>query len=362
MTNKVVVGLSGGVDSSVAALLLVEQGYEVEALFMKNWDEAGPGDGCLWEADVEDAMQVCERLGIPLNTVDLTCDYWREVFATFLAEYRAGRTPNPDVLCNQEIKFKAFLDKAHERGAQTIATGHYARIESGSDGSRSLLKGIDPDKDQSYFLCRLDQAQLGRARFPIGSLRKTEVRALAKKAGFVTYNKKDSTGICFIGERPFREFLGRYLPVQGGEILTVEGRVIGEHEGAHFYTIGQRQGLGIGGVAGAADAPWYVIAKDADANTLTVAQGGGHDLLYARGLRARNLHWICGSPPAAPFDCAAKTRYRQPDQECRIEAITRDSVRVLFTEPQRAVTPGQYLVFYAGDTCLGSAIIDDAIR
>jgi tRNA-specific 2-thiouridylase len=361
MTAKVVVGISGGVDSSVAALLLLEQGYEVEALFMKNWDEPAPGDGCLWEADVEDAMQVCDRLGIPLNTVDLTLDYWRGVFAAFLDEYRAGRTPNPDVLCNQEIKFKAFLDKARGRGAGCIATGHYARIET-RDGSRALFKGLDEDKDQSYFLCRLDQPQLGGALFPVGGLRKSEVRALAAEAGFVTHDKKDSTGICFIGPRSFREFLGRYLPVQKGEIRTVAGRVIGEHEGAHFYTIGQRQGLRIGGVAGAGAAPWYVVAKDPAANTLTVAQGREHELLFAGGLRARGLHWISGKAPAAPFACSAKTRYRQADQECCIEEIDGDSVRVRFSTPQRAITPGQYIVFYAGEACLGSAVIECATR
>ena len=357
---KVVVGISGGVDSSVAALRLVEQGHDVEALFMKNWDEPGPDDGCLWEADVEDAMQVCEHLGIPLNTVDLTRDYWRDVFAAFLREYREGRTPNPDVLCNQEIKFKAFLEKAGERGAACIATGHYARIESDNSGQRTLLKAIDADKDQSYFLCRLDQARLGRALFPIGGLRKPEVRSLAAKAGFVTHDKKDSTGICFIGERPFREFLGRYLPEQPGDILTIEGRVIGRHEGAHFYTIGQRQGLGIGGVSGARDAPWYVIAKDARANTLTVAQGKEHELLYSRGLRARNLHWIAGEVPAPPFHCRAKTRYRQPDQDCSIESIEDDAIVVSFGAPQRSVTPGQYVVFYDGEQCLGSAVIEGA--
>jgi len=359
---KVVVGISGGVDSSVAALLLLEQGHAVEALFMKNWDEPAEGDGCLWEADVEDAMQVCERLGIPLNTVDLTRDYWHGVFATFLDEYRAGRTPNPDILCNQEIKFRAFAEKAGERGAACIATGHYARTDAGGPGPRRLLKGADPDKDQSYFLCRLDQAQLDRALFPVGGLRKPEVRAIAAKAGFVTHDKKDSTGICFIGERPFREFLGRYLPVQRGEIRALDGRVIGAHEGAHFYTIGQRQGLGIGGVAGAKDAPWYIVAKDAAANTLTVAQGTEHELLYSRGLRAHSPHWISGAAPREPFRCFAKTRYRQPDQPCRIESLEDDSLAVVFDQPQRAVTPGQYIVFYAGDECLGSAIIESSTR
>jgi tRNA-specific 2-thiouridylase len=359
--TRVVVGISGGVDSSVAALLLAEQGYEVEALFMKNWDEPATGDGCLWEADVEDAMQVCERLGIPLNTVDLTRDYWQTVFATFLDEYRAGRTPNPDVLCNQEIKFKAFLEKARARGAELVATGHYARIGT-AGAQRTLRKAIDQDKDQSYFLCRLDQSQLGRALFPVGALRKPEVRAMAAKAGFVTHDKKDSTGICFVGERPFREFLARYLPVQEGEIRTLEGRVIGRHEGAHFYTIGQRQGLGIGGIAGATDAPWYVVAKDPAANTLTVTQGTQHELLYSTGLRARNLHWIAGERPVPPFPCAAKTRYRQADQPCRIEETDGGSISVSFSEPQRAVTPGQYVVFYDGDTCLGSAVIEASIR
>jgi tRNA-specific 2-thiouridylase len=357
---RVVVGLSGGVDSSVAALLLLEQGYRVEGLFMKNWDEPGPDGTCRWEADVEDALQVCEKLGIPLNTVDLSTEYRERVFRYFLAEYGAGRTPNPDVLCNQEIKFNVFLEQALAQGAEFIATGHYARIDR-HGGRWRLLKARDTAKDQSYFLCRLNQAQLARALFPLGNLTKPEVRALARRAGFVTHDKKDSTGICFIEPRAFREFLARYLPEKPGPIVTVDGAIIGEHRGAHFYTIGQRQGLRIGGVRGAEDAPWYVVAKDVASNTVTVAQGPEHALLYCRRLRAVAPHWV-GPAPAAPLACAAKTRYRQPDQACTIEALDGDSVTVAFAEPQRAVAPGQYLVLYDGDVCLGGAVIDQPLR
>jgi tRNA-specific 2-thiouridylase len=358
--TRVVVALSGGVDSAVAAMLLLDAGHRVEALFMSNWIEDDDGY-CTAAADYQDARAVAEELGIPLHKASFAAEYRDRVFERFLAELAAGRTPNPDVLCNQEIKFKAFLEKARARGAELIATGHYARIGT-ADGRNTLRKSVDQDKDQSYFLCRLDQSQLAHALFPVGGLTKPEVRVAAAKAGFVTHDKKDSTGICFVGERPFREFLGRYLPVQKGEIRTLEGRIIGRHEGAHFYTIGQRQGLGIGGVAGATDAPWYVVAKDPAANTLTVTQGTDHELLYSTGLRARNLHWIAGERPAPPFRCMAKTRYRQADQPCRIEEIEGDSVSVSFAEPQRAITPGQYIVFYDGDTCLGSAIIEVALR
>jgi tRNA-specific 2-thiouridylase len=357
MADKVIVGLSGGVDSSVAALLLLQQDCDVEALFMKNWDEQLSDGACIWETDVADAMQVCDRLGIRLNTVDLTVEYWQSVFTEFLKEYGAGRTPNPDILCNQEVKFKAFLDHALKLGADRIATGHYARIHAANHGLE-LRKGADPLKEQSYFLCRLDQRQLGLSRFPIGHLQKPEVRKLAARAGLVTHDKKDSTGICFVGERPFRDFLSRYIPVQNGPIRTLAGQTIGEHLGVHFYTLGQRQGLGIGGVKGAQEKPWYVVGKDVAANTLLVAQGQNHPMLYCRRLSAVNLHWISGQPPAAPYACFAKCRYRQADQPCVIDTLSDNRATVKFRHPQRAVTPGQYIVFYQGEICLGGGVID----
>ena len=356
MTEKIIVGLSGGVDSSVAALLLKRQGYDVEALFMKNWDEKLADGSCLWESDVEDAMLVCDKLAIPFNTVDLTLDYWEKVFSGFLREYQSGRTPNPDILCNQEVKFKAFLEHALELGADLIATGHYARIQR-EDNRYLLRKGADSNKDQSYFLCRLDQRQLGLSSFPIGNLRKPDVRALAAEAGLLTHDK-DSTGICFVGERPFRDFLSRYIPVTNGEIKTLAGITVGEHQGIQFYTLGQRQGLGIGGIRGAGDEPWYVVSKDVETNTLVVAQGHDHPMLFSEKLTASSLHWISGHPPAAPYICRAKTRYRQADQACVIESISKDQVTVKFDRPQRAVTPGQFIVFYDGDVCLGGGIID----
>ncbi|MBI2992753.1 MAG: tRNA 2-thiouridine(34) synthase MnmA [Gammaproteobacteria bacterium] len=357
MTQRVVVGMSGGVDSSVAALLLKEQGYAVEALFMKNWKETASDGSCLWETDVRDAMEVCDRLGIAINTVDLSAEYWQGVFAGFLHEYDAGRTPNPDVLCNQEVKFKAFLNFALGQSADLLATGHYARIAA-RNGSRLLLKGADAGKDQSYFLCRLTQAQLQRSMFPVGDLLKADVRKLAARAGLATHAKKDSTGICFVGERPFRDFLSRFLPARPGEIFDADGRVLGKHEGVHFYTIGQRQGLGIGGVSGMADAAWYVARKDPVQNTLLVVQGHDHPLLFSRRLRACGIHWL-GMAPDAPLRCTAKIRYRQPDQGCVIDAIDGERVTVTFDKPQRAIAPGQYVVFYDTEACIGSAVIDN---
>ncbi len=354
--EKIIVGLSGGVDSSVTALLLKEQGYHVEGLFMKNWDERAEDGSCMWEADVEDAMHVCDTLNIRLNTVDLSREYWDGVFSHFLEEYKQGRTPNPDVLCNQEVKFKAFLEHALRLGADRIATGHYARIRH-QDGAHQLLKGVDENKDQSYFLCRLNQTQLGLALFPVGELEKAEVRRLAKQAGLITHDKKDSTGICFVGERPFRDFLSRFIPKQPGEIRTPDGQVVGTHDGVCFYTLGQRQGLGVGGVKGADEAPWYVIGKNIAANVLIVAQGHDHPLLYSQLLTATGLHWITGEAPKTPIKCAAKTRYRQPDQPCTLTVLA-DHCTVTFEQPQRAVTPGQFVVFYDRDICLGGAIIE----
>lgn len=356
--KHIIVGMSGGVDSSVAAWLLKQQGHRVEGLFMKNWNDRDPEGQCLWQADVEDAMQVCERIGIPLNTVDLSADYRDNVFRNFLEEYKNGRTPNPDILCNQEIKFRAFADHAVAMGADVIATGHYARITKSETGY-TLHKGVDAGKDQSYFLCRLNQTQLARALFPVGELEKSRVRKIAGEAGLDTHDKKDSTGICFIGEQPFREFLSRYIQPQPGDIITTEGKVIGRHMGVCFYTYGQRQGLGIGGVQGAGDAPWYVIAKDIQGNTLTVAQNHDHPWLHTHSLQTSTMHWISGEPPApTPFDCGAKVRYRQPDQSCTVENIEADVCTVRFANSQRAVTPGQYVVLYEGDICLGGGIID----
>ena len=361
MSNSVVVGLSGGVDSSVTALLLLEQGHDVRAVFMKNWLETTPGGQCLWEQDVEDAMQVCDTLGIPLNTIDLSRTYWDAVFARFLEEYRNGLTPNPDIVCNQEVKFKAFRDHARDLGADYLATGHYARCKK-SDSGWVLDRGLDPDKDQSYFLCMLTQQQLEGTLFPVGSLLKSDVRKLAAKAGLATHAKKDSTGICFVGERPFREFLAQFLPVRPGEIRDADGRVIGEHEGVHFYTIGQRSGLGVGGIAGRQDAPWYVATKDPASNTLTAVQGNDHPLLFSRSLCTSPANWIAGQPPATGQTLQLKTRYRQPDQDCTVEQQSNGSLDVMFAAPQRAVAPGQYAVFYTGETCLGGAAIRSVQR
>lgn len=354
---RVVVGISGGVDSSVAALLLLEQGHEVHGVFMKNWEESFEPGYCAAADDLEDARDVCDSLGIPLHRVNFSADYRERVFAHFLDEYRNGRTPNPDILCNKEIKFKSFLDYAQNLGADYIATGHYARRRE-RNGRQELLKGLDPGKDQSYFLHTLNQRQLARALFPVGELSKARVRDLAREAGLVTYDKKDSTGICFIGERDFRAFLGHYLPTRPGPMRTPEGETVGEHSGLAFYTIGQRQGLGIGGRPGDDGRPWYVAGKDPAANALIVVQGGGHPLLANRGLRASPPHWIAGHSPEIPLRCHAKTRYRQPDQPCTIVSLDAQGCEVVFDTPQRAITPGQSVVFYDRDLCLGGGVID----
>ncbi|MEQ8230758.1 MAG: tRNA 2-thiouridine(34) synthase MnmA [Gammaproteobacteria bacterium] len=353
----VVVAMSGGVDSSVAALLVRRAGLRCTALFMKNWHEPASDGQCHWEDDVADALAVCEKLAVDINTVDLSAAYRDAVFADFLAEYRRGRTPNPDVLCNREIKFKAFLDEARALGADFIVTGHYVR-RALRDERHALLKGLDAGKDQSYFLYTLGQDQVARALFPVGALPKREVRALAATAGLPTHEKKDSTGICFIGERRFREFLSRYVPAQPGPIVTLDGRRVGEHHGAVYYTLGQREGLGIGGVRGAAQAPWFVVAKDLDANRLVVAQGHDHPALLSRELEAGALSWVAGAAPAAPFACRAKTRYRQSDQACTVTSLADGRARVVFAEPQRAVTPGQSVVFYDGAEMLGGGVIE----
>ena len=350
------VGLSGGVDSAVAALLLREQGYVVEGLFMKNWDEDDEQDWCPAQQDLADARAVAQVLGIELRTVSFSTEYWDRVFSHFLAEYRAGRTPNPDILCNQEIKFRAFLDFALARGSSRIATGHYARVRR-TDAGHALLKGCDDNKDQSYFLYRLNQHALAHSLFPLGELAKLEVRDIARRHGLPNFARKDSTGICFIGERKFGAFLRRYLPPQPGRMVDTEGRLVGEHQGLMFYTIGQRQGLGIGGAAEGSGEPWYVVDKRVSDNQLVVAQGSDHPALFRASLTATDLHWVAGSAPTAMPAFHARIRYRQRDQSCRITQLQADRCAVSFSRPQRAVTPGQAVVFYHGDTCLGGGTI-----
>lgn len=357
---KVIVGMSGGVDSSVSALLLAQQGYQVEGLFMKNWDEDDGSEYCTAKADLEDARQVCEKLDIKLHTANFAAEYWDEVFEYFLAEYRAGRTPNPDILCNREIKFKVFLEYAELLGADFIGTGHYARTRPSAtkdNRASSLLRGKDGNKDQSYFLYAVSEQAFAKTLFPIGELEKPQVRELAEAHDLVTHDKKDSTGICFIGERRFKDFLEQYIPAQAGDIVTPEGEIIGQHQGSMFYTLGQREGLGIGGVQNRPDAPWYVVAKDVTANVLTVVQGNDHPLLFSSILSTEQLHWINGLPGEASFSCTAKTRYRQTDQSCHVTLTGDGTCRVIFDKPQRSVTPGQSVVFYDDELCLGGGII-----
>ena len=386
--ERIVVGVSGGVDSSVAALLLRQQGFDVTGLFMQNWADDGmpenascisgtpairggrtpkatasqdgasvsrAGD-CRAEDDRRDAVAVCGTLGVPIRFRDFSREYWDSVFQNFLAEYAAGRTPNPDVLCNREIKFKHFLDAARDLGADAIATGHYARIDRVA-GRYRLLRAADKGKDQSYFLHQLGQPQLAATCFPLGDLHKGEVRRIASEAGLATAQKKDSTGICFIGERDFRGFLSRYLPSKPGEIRDPQGVRVGEHGGVFYYTLGQREGLHIGGVRGRDAAPWFVVGKDIACNILYVDQGHDSPWLQSTTLQSEAMHWIAGAPPAIRFDCTAQTRYRQGDEACEVEVTDDGCVRVRFARPQRAVTPGQSLVLYDGDVCLGGAVI-----
>ncbi len=354
--TRVIVGMSGGVDSSVAALLLIQQGYQVEGLFMKNWEEDDGTEYCTAKEDLADAQAVCNTLGIKLHTANFAAEYWDNVFEHFLEEYKAGRTPNPDILCNREIKFKAFLDYAEQLGAHLIATGHYVRRRD-SNGVSELLKGVDANKDQSYFLHAVGGEQIHKSLFPVGEYEKPFVRELAEQHGLITAKKKDSTGICFIGERRFTDFLKQYLPAQPGVIETVDGVELGQHSGLMYHTIGQRQGLGIGGLKNASEEAWYVLAKDLQRNVLIVGQGNEHPWLFSRTLLTREVNWINPIDLQTLDTLSAKVRYRQSDQACSIEH-TEDGYLVTFEQPQRAVTLGQSIVFYNGDVCLGGGVIE----
>ncbi|MCW6665456.1 tRNA 2-thiouridine(34) synthase MnmA [Aerococcaceae bacterium NML191219] len=357
---RVVVGMSGGVDSSVAAYLLKQQGYDVIGLFMKNWDDTDEHGHCTATQDYEDVAQVAEQIGIPYYSVNFEKEYWERVFEYFLEEYRNGRTPNPDVMCNKEVKFKAFLDYAMQLGADYVAMGHYAQVHRDEQGVVHLLRGADSNKDQTYFLSQLSQAQLQKSLFPLGHLQKKEVRAIAEEAGLATAKKKDSTGVCFIGERNFNEFLANYLPNKPGKMLTLDGEVKGEHAGLMYYTIGQRQGLGIGG-GGATNEPWFVIGKDLQTQTLYVGQGFHHPNLYSEYLEASQIHFTTEEEKPQTFKCTAKFRYRQQDVGVTVELDdTHTRAKVIFDEPVRAITPGQAVVFYNGEECLGGGIIDAA--
>jgi len=357
--SHIVVGLSGGVDSAVAALLLKQAGHRVTAVFMKNWDEDDDTGYCPAAADLDDARRLCDILDIELKTVSFSPEYWERVFTRFLDEYRAGHTPNPDIVCNREIKFRAFLDYCLDLGAEAMATGHYAQL--GNNGRISLLRAADSSKDQTYFLHTLEQSQLARALFPVGHLDKQRVREIAKENGFPNHAKKDSTGICFIGERRFSDFLAHYLPKQPGEIRTLDDTVIGEHQGLVFYTLGQRQGLGIGGQKEASGEPWYVARKETDTNVLRVVQGVNHPALFSRQLIAGQLHWISGHSPEMPLSCTARIRHLQEDRPCMVTAGHGGECVVDFRQPQRAVTPGQSVVFYSGAVCLGGGIIEQPL-
>ena len=368
--TKVIVGMSGGVDSSVSAYLLKEQGYQVEGLFMKNWEEDDTDEYCAAAQDLEDAQAICDKLEIKLHTINFATEYWDNVFEFFLAEYKAGRTPNPDIMCNKEIKFKAFLEFACEDlGADYIATGHYVQREY-RDEQWKIIRGLDNNKDQSYFLYTLNEKQLSQTLFPVGHIEKPEVRAIAEKAGLVTHNKKDSTGICFIGERKFKDFLAQYLPAKPGIIESAEGVAVGHHDGLMYHTLGQRKGLRIGGLSDSGEAPWYVVEKDLIRNVLIVGQGHDHPRLFSKGLIANQLHWVDRNHLESSIQCTVKTRYRQEDVACTVTPLvsnkntdtTEQEYQVDFNDAQSSVTPGQSVVFYQGDVCLGGGIIDTLIR
>lgn len=357
--TKVVIGMSGGVDSSVAALLLKNQGYDVIGIFMKNWNEENDEGYCTATEDYEDVRAVCDQIGIPYYTVNFEKEYWDKVFTYFLEEYKKGRTPNPDVMCNKEIKFKAFLDYALKLGADYLATGHYARVLR-EDGETKLIRGVDNNKDQTYFLCALDQHQLSKAMFPIGDIDKSEVRKIAKEAGLKTATKKDSTGICFIGERDFNDFLSNFLPSKPGKIVSMDGEVLGEHHGLMYYTLGQRKGLGIGG-RGSGE-PWFVAEKDLENNILYVVQGSNNEKLFSYGLIASEINWISSNKPKESFKCTAKFRYRQKDQGVSVYPLEDNNFKIVFDKPQKAITPGQAVVFYDGEVCLGGGTIEYPIK
>lgn len=362
-SKKVIVGMSGGVDSSVSAYLLLQQGYQVEGLFMKNWEEDDNDEYCAAAEDMADAQAVCDKLGIKLHKVNFAAEYWDNVFEYFLAEYKAGRTPNPDIMCNKEIKFKAFLEFAAEAlGADYIATGHYVRRRY-QDGHWQMLRGLDHNKDQSYFLYTLAEQHIAQTLFPVGDLEKPAVRAIAEQQGLVTHDKKDSTGICFIGERKFKDFLQQYLPAQPGDIVSIDdGKIIGRHEGLMYHTLGQRKGLGIGGLRDGRDEPWYVVGKDLTLNQLLVAQGHDHPALLSSGLIASQLHWVDRTGPQQICRLTVKTRYRQHDIPCTVTPRSDGRLQVTFDSPQKAVTPGQSAVFYLDEVCLGGGIIDEALN
>jgi tRNA-specific 2-thiouridylase len=356
----VIVGMSGGVDSSVSALLLQQQGYQVEGLFMKNWDEDDGTDYCTAMDDLKDAQAVADKLDMKLHTANFASEYWDNVFEHFLEEYKAGRTPNPDILCNREIKFKAFLDYTKVLGADYIATGHYVRrrdVETENGERAQLLRGLDGNKDQSYFLHAVAGTEIAQTLFPVGELEKPEVRRIAEEHDLVTHNKKDSTGICFIGERRFKDFLQQYLPAQPGVIETPEGVEIGKHQGLMYHTLGQRQGLGIGGLNGYSDDPWYVAQKDLERNVQIAAQGKNHPILFSHSLTSNQIYWV-NEEPEFPLSCTAKVRYRQSDQACTVTKNEQGQYEVVFKEPQRAVTPGQSVVFYIDELCLGGGVIE----
>lgn len=354
---RVVVGMSGGVDSSVAALLLKQQGYDVIGIFMKNWDDTDENGVCTATEDYDDVIRVCNQIGIPYYAVNFEKRYWNQVFTYFLEEYKTGRTPNPDVMCNKEIKFKAFLEHAINLGADYVATGHYARVVH-RDGEYKMLRGLDQNKDQTYFLNQLSQEQLSKVLFPIGELEKSKVREIAMEAGLATATKKDSTGICFIGERNFKDFLSNYLPAKNGKMETFDGEVKGTHDGLMYYTIGQRHGLGIGG----SGEPWFAIGKDLKCNVLYVGQGFHHEKLYSDSIIADKVSWVSNIEKPQEFECTAKFRYRQEDHKVTVRLLENDQVQVLFHQPLRAITPGQSAVFYQGEECLGGGTIEKVFK